>query len=402
MKVKAIADAKIKTDKIDATVLVHLLRADLVPEAWAPSERSRDLRVALREPMFYVRLRTMTNNRIVTVFDRYPEQTAQLKKLGDLFGKAGRAQLAQVNVSEIDRIQIDRGLAFIGDIDVRIKQSKTTRAMTKANANVKLLNTIPGIGEFFARLIDAEIDDISRFRSPKKLTAYWTRLAPCVLSLENEKPGAERHSVTKATGIRSRIGEWFRTEGQQKRFCPAERESLPIRRECRSKHSLTQGKAAYWTRLAPCVLSLETVMKPRVSVLTIGVADLERSLAFYRDGLGLPTEGIIGREFEHGAVAFFTLSGGMKLAIWRQDDIAHDTGLPKTAVSSTSFTIGHNVVRREEVDDVMDEAAGAGAEIVKPAQETFYGGYAGYFRDPNGHLWEVVWNPANIPAGNAE
>ena len=142
-------------------------------------------------------------------------------------------------------------------------------------------------------------------------------------------------------------------------------------------------------------------MKPRISVLTIGVADLDRSLAFYRDGLGLPTEGIVGREFDHGAVAFFTLSGGLKLAIWAQDDVAHDTGLPKTPVSPTSFTIGHNVVRREEVDEVMGEAARAGAEIVKPAQDTFYGGYAGYFRDPDGHLWEVVWNPANIPTDTA-
>ncbi|MCY1240451.1 Transposase IS116/IS110/IS902 family protein [compost metagenome] len=123
--------------------------------------------------MFYVRLRTMTKNRIVTVFDRYPEQTAQLKKLGDLFGKAGRIQLAQVDVSKIDRVQIDRGLDFSGDIDGRIKQSETTiRALTNANANVKLLKTIPGIGEFFARLIDAEIDDISRFRNSKKLAAY--------------------------------------------------------------------------------------------------------------------------------------------------------------------------------------------------------------------------------------
>ncbi|MER9564753.1 MULTISPECIES: VOC family protein [unclassified Mesorhizobium] len=121
-------------------------------------------------------------------------------------------------------------------------------------------------------------------------------------------------------------------------------------------------------------------------------------LAFYRDGLGLPTEGIIGREFEHGAVAFFTLSGRLKLAIWAQDDLAYDTGLPKTPISSTSFTIGHNVVRREEVDQVMDETARAGAEIIKPARDTFFGGYAGYFRDPNGHLWEVVWNPANIPS----
>ena len=139
-------------------------------------------------------------------------------------------------------------------------------------------------------------------------------------------------------------------------------------------------------------------MRPRISVLTIGVADLDESLAFYRDGLGLPSDGIVGREFEHGAVAFFNLSGGLRLAIWSQEDVAHDTGLPKTAVSPTSFTIGHNVARREEVDEVMAEAAKAGAEVVKPAQDTFYGGYAAYFRDPNGHVWEVVWNPANIPA----
>jgi catechol 2,3-dioxygenase-like lactoylglutathione lyase family enzyme len=139
-------------------------------------------------------------------------------------------------------------------------------------------------------------------------------------------------------------------------------------------------------------------VKPRISVVTIGVADLERSLTFYRDGLGLPTQGIVGREFEHGAVAFFDLSGGLKLAIWAQDDIAYDTGLSKTAISPTSFTIGHNVSRREEVDEVMAEAARAGAEIIKAAQDTFYGGYAGYFRDPDGHVWEVVWNPASIPA----
>lgn len=139
-------------------------------------------------------------------------------------------------------------------------------------------------------------------------------------------------------------------------------------------------------------------MKRRISVITIGVADLEKSLVFYRDGLGLPTEGIVGREFEHGAVAFFELSGGLKLGLWAQDDIAHDTGLPKTAISPTSFTIGHNVVRREEVDEVIEQARQAGADIVKPPEDTFYGGYAGYFRDPNGHLWEVVWNPANIPA----
>jgi hypothetical protein len=138
-------------------------------------------------------------------------------------------------------------------------------------------------------------------------------------------------------------------------------------------------------------------MKPRLSVLTLAVANLKLALAFYRDGLALPTEGIIGREFEHGAVAFFDLAGGVRLAVWAQNDLVHDTGLPKTPGSSTSFSVGHNVVRREEVDQVMEQARRAGAEIVKPPQDTFYGGYAGYFRDLDGHLWEVVWNPANIP-----
>ncbi len=139
-------------------------------------------------------------------------------------------------------------------------------------------------------------------------------------------------------------------------------------------------------------------MKPRISVLTLGVADLEQSLSFYRDGLGLPTEGIIGREFEHGAVAFFELSGGLKLAIWAQSDISYDTGLPVLPISSTALTIGHNVMRKEEVDEVMEAAKRAGAEIIKAAQDAFWGGYAGYFRDPNGHVWEIVWNPQMLPA----
>jgi len=138
-------------------------------------------------------------------------------------------------------------------------------------------------------------------------------------------------------------------------------------------------------------------MKPRISVLTLGVSDLERSLAFYRDGLGLPTDGIVGREFAHGAVAFFDLAGGLKLAIWKQDDISHDSGLPKRPASSTAFTIGHNVLHREEVEETMAAAQRAGARIVKDAQDTFYGGYAGYFCDPDGHLWEVVWNPEMLP-----
>ncbi|WP_025917955.1 VOC family protein [Herminiimonas sp. CN] len=134
-------------------------------------------------------------------------------------------------------------------------------------------------------------------------------------------------------------------------------------------------------------------MKPRITVITIGVDDLGKSLAFYRDGLGLPTPGIIGTEFENGAVAFFDLQAGLKLAVWPRASISHDTGISVGLPSRTEFTLGHNVASKEEVDVVMEQARKAGAAIVKPAQDTFWGGYAGYFEDPDRHLWEVVWNP---------
>ena len=138
-------------------------------------------------------------------------------------------------------------------------------------------------------------------------------------------------------------------------------------------------------------------MKPRITLLTLGVDDLERSVRFYRDGLGLPTPGIVGTELEHGAVAFLDLQAGLKLALWPRASIAHDSGLPQSAASSTELTIGHNVTSRDEVDAVMEQARRAGAVIVKAAHETFWGGYAGYFADPDGHLWEVAWNPAMLP-----
>lgn len=134
-------------------------------------------------------------------------------------------------------------------------------------------------------------------------------------------------------------------------------------------------------------------MKPYITVLTIGVDDLERSLSFYRDGLGLQTEGITGTEFEYGAVAFFNLQPGLALALWPRKSLAHDSGLPQTPPSPTEFSIGHNVGSKEEVDMVMEQARRAGANIVKSATDTFWGGYSGYFQDPDGHLWEVVWNP---------
>lgn len=134
-------------------------------------------------------------------------------------------------------------------------------------------------------------------------------------------------------------------------------------------------------------------MKPRITVITLGVDNLEKSLAFYRDGLDLPTPGIIGKEFERGAVVFFDLQSGLKLALWARDDIAYDTKISKTPRSATELTIGHNVNSKKEVDAVMEQAKRAGAKIIKDAENTFWGGYSGYFQDPDGHLWEVVWNP---------
>lgn len=135
-------------------------------------------------------------------------------------------------------------------------------------------------------------------------------------------------------------------------------------------------------------------MKPRITLVTLGVDDLDRAVRFYRDGLGLPTEGIVGEEYEHGAVAFFPLQGGLRLALWPRRSLAHDTGLPLEDSSATDFSLAHNVSSKAEVDAVMAQAAAAGATIVKPAADTFWGGYAGCFQDPDRHLWEVAWNPA--------
>ncbi|HMO15693.1 MAG TPA: VOC family protein [Pirellulaceae bacterium] len=143
-------------------------------------------------------------------------------------------------------------------------------------------------------------------------------------------------------------------------------------------------------------------MKPRISLITIGVDDLERSLQFYRDGLGLETQGIVGQEFEHGSVVFFDMQSGLKLALFRRSDIAHDSGLPLQPASATEFTLAHNVSSEVEVDSVMQQAARAGAVVVKPAGKTFWGGYAGYFQDPDGHLWEIAHNPQMMTDDDAQ
>lgn len=173
LKVKAIAEAKIKTDKIDANILSDLLRVDLIPEAHVPSLNARRMRLALRERMFFVRLKTMVKNRIVTIFDRYPEERKRLRPKVDIFEGEGLQQLKSLEVSDLDREIINRELEFIDQLKAKIKEvEETIKRESQGNGNVTRLKSLPGVGEFLARLIDAEIDGIDRFYSAKKLAAY--------------------------------------------------------------------------------------------------------------------------------------------------------------------------------------------------------------------------------------
>ena len=134
-------------------------------------------------------------------------------------------------------------------------------------------------------------------------------------------------------------------------------------------------------------------MKPRIKVLTLAVDDLERALAFYRDGLGLPTKGIVGTQFEHGAVAFFELDGGLILALWPVRSLEKDASLQATKARTGAISIGHVVKSKAAVDALMNDAVQAGGRVVDAPRDRFWGGYSGYFHDPDGHLWEVAWNP---------
>ena len=133
-------------------------------------------------------------------------------------------------------------------------------------------------------------------------------------------------------------------------------------------------------------------MKPRVHVLTLGVGDLDRSLAFYR-ALGLESRGIIGTEFPGGAAALFELDSGLIVSLYGRDDLAADANVTFDAPGRSEFSIGHLVAAREDVDAVLAEAEAAGATLTEPPRERPWGIYSGYFRDPDGHLWEVIWNP---------
>jgi catechol 2,3-dioxygenase-like lactoylglutathione lyase family enzyme len=133
-------------------------------------------------------------------------------------------------------------------------------------------------------------------------------------------------------------------------------------------------------------------VQPRIHVLTLGVADLERSLAFYR-ALGFESPGIIGAEFPGGTAAMFELEDGLTLALYGRDDLAADANATFDAPGRGEFSIGHLVGMREEVDAVLAEAVTAGATLTEEPRDRPWGIYSGYFRDPDGHLWEVIWNP---------
>jgi len=135
-------------------------------------------------------------------------------------------------------------------------------------------------------------------------------------------------------------------------------------------------------------------MRPRIKVITLSVGDLEKSLAFYRDGLGLPTQGIIGTEFEDGAVVFFDMNDDLILALYPKFALAKDARVAAGPPSPAELSIGHIVKSKQEVDVLMEQAERAGACVTDPAHDRSWGGYSGYFQDLDGHLWEIAWNPA--------
>jgi catechol 2,3-dioxygenase-like lactoylglutathione lyase family enzyme len=135
-------------------------------------------------------------------------------------------------------------------------------------------------------------------------------------------------------------------------------------------------------------------MKPRLKVLTLAVEDLQRSLAFYRDGMGLKTKGVTGEQFENGAVVFFYINDDdLILALWPAASLAKDAKIAPTKARLGAVSLGHVVKSKEEVDAVMKQAEKAGAIITERPRDAFWGGYSGYFHDPDGHLWEIAWNP---------
>lgn len=148
-------------------------------------------------------------------------------------------------------------------------------------------------------------------------------------------------------------------------------------------------------------------MNSQVRVVTLAVDDLVRSLDFYRDGLGLESTGIVASDLfddvssAYGAIAMFKLDGGLILSLYPRKDLAKDAGIEPDRSSRTEFSLGHVVGSRHEVDAVLAQAETAGARVTGGPRERPWGIYSGYFEDPDGHLWEVIWNPEDGSAASA-
>lgn len=147
-------------------------------------------------------------------------------------------------------------------------------------------------------------------------------------------------------------------------------------------------------------------MKAHLDVVTLAVRDLERAVAFYRDGLGLPTKGIVGTEFPAtardaaGAAAFFEMEGGVMLALYPRQELAKDAGISDSPPSAVEFSLGYFAESQSAVDEVIARAVSAGASRTEHPRQRPWGIYSGYFRDPDGHLWEVIWSPKPATASD--
>jgi len=139
-------------------------------------------------------------------------------------------------------------------------------------------------------------------------------------------------------------------------------------------------------------------MRAKIFFITLAVDDLGRSVAFYRDGLGWPTKGIVGQEFHDevtgadGTIAFFTLDGGLLLGLYERTNLAKDASLPAGPPSSTEFSLGVPATSRAEVDQLLAQVEAAGGTVTAPAHMRPFGVYSGYFTDPDGHLFEIAWD----------
>ena len=142
-------------------------------------------------------------------------------------------------------------------------------------------------------------------------------------------------------------------------------------------------------------------MDARIDVITLAVDDLERALTFYRDGLGLPTSGVIGTDWvgdeatPAGATVVFALRDGLMLSLYPRTELAKDASIAPQPPQAGEFSIGHLVSTRDEVDALLAQAEAAGATLTDQPHDRPWGIYSGYFRDPDGHLWEVIWNPGH-------